>query len=82
MEWPLRDAKNHFSKLIQRARTEGPQVIMLQGERAAVVLSARDYDALRADQRTLVDDLLTGPAWDGELAEAISTRVKPPSRDT
>ncbi|MCV9938234.1 type II toxin-antitoxin system Phd/YefM family antitoxin [Boseaceae bacterium BT-24-1] len=81
MDWPLQDAKNHFSKVVQRARSEGPQVVTLRGERAAVVLSARDYDALRAGRPTLVDDLLAGPTWDDDLVEAVSARAKTPSRD-
>ncbi|MFD1475673.1 type II toxin-antitoxin system Phd/YefM family antitoxin [Ancylobacter polymorphus] len=80
MEWPLQDAKNQFSRVVQRARSEGPQIVTLRGERAAVVLSAADYDALRAGRPSLVDDLLAGPAWDDELAEAASTRAKTPSR--
>ena len=82
MEWPLQDAKNQFSKLVQMARREGPQVVTLRGERAAVVLSAADYDALRADRPSLVDDLLAGPAWDDELAAAVTRRAKTPSRST
>ena len=81
MEWQLQDAKNQFSKVVQKARYEGPQEITLRGERAAVVLSARDYDALRAGRPTLVDDLLRGPPWDEELADAVEERVKTPSRD-
>lgn len=74
MDWPLQDAKNHFSKVVQRARSEGPQVVTLRGERAAVVVSAQDYDALRAGRPTLVDDLLAGPGWDDDLAAALTTR--------
>ncbi|MHC2627242.1 prevent-host-death family protein [Bradyrhizobium huanghuaihaiense] len=81
MEWPLQDAKNQFSKVVQKARLEGPQVVTLRGERAAVVLSAADYDALRSGRPTLVDDLLAGPSWDDELAEAVARRAKTPSRD-
>ena len=81
MEWPLQDAKNQFSRVVQKARSEGPQIVTLRGERAAVVLSAADYDALRAGRPSLVDDLLSGPAWDDELAEAVSTRATTPSRD-
>ena len=81
MEWQLQDAKNHFSKVVQNARTQGPQIVTLRGERAAVVLSARDYDALTAGRPTLVDALLSGPAWDDELAEAFERRAKTPSRD-
>ena len=60
MEWQLQDAKNQFSKVVQKARHEGPQIVTLRGERTAVVLSAQDYDTLRAGRPTLVDDLLGG----------------------
>ncbi len=46
MNWHLQDAKNNFSKVVQRARSEGPQTVTLRGERAAVVLSVEDYDRL------------------------------------
>ena len=81
MEWPLQDAKNQFSKVVQKARLEGPQVVTLRGMRAAVVLSAADYDALRSSRPTLVDDLLAGPSWDDDLAEAVTQRATTPSRD-
>jgi prevent-host-death family protein len=81
MEWQLQDAKNQFSKVIQKAKLEGPQTVTLRGERAAVVLSAADYDALRANRPSLVDDLLAGPAWDDDFAQTVDTRAKTPSRD-
>lgn len=81
MEWQLQDAKNRFSEVVQRSRTEGPQTVTVRGRRTAVVLSAQDYDALRVGRPTLVDDLLAGPAWDDELVAAIAARPKTPSRD-
>lgn len=81
MEWPLQDAKNQFSRVVQKARSEGPQTVTLRGERAAVVLSAADYDALRAGRPSLVDDLLSGPSWDEDLTEAVARRPQAPSRD-
>jgi len=81
VDWPLQDAKNRFSEVVQRARREGPQTVTLRGERAAVVLSAADYDNLVRDRPSLVDDLLSGPAWDDALADAIDARPKSPSRD-
>ena len=81
MEWQLQYAKNQFSKLVQTARTQGPQNVTLRGERAAVVLSASDYDALTAARPNLVDCLLSGPPWNDELAEAVERRAKTPSRD-
>ena len=81
MEWPLQDAKNQFSRVVQKARSEGPQIVTLRGERAAVVLSAADYDALRAGRPSLVDDLLSGPNWDEDVTEAVTRRTQAPSRD-
>ncbi len=81
MEWQLQDAKNQFSKVVQKARFEGPQEITVRGERTAVVLSTRDYDTLRAGRPTLLDDLLGGPAWDDELVDAVEARAKSSSRD-
>ena len=82
MEWHLQDAKNQFSKVVQKARSEGPQIVTLRGERAAVVLSAADYDALTGNRPDIVEDLLGGPAWDDELAAAVDARAKRPSRET
>ena len=81
MDWPLQDAKNRFSEVVQRARREGPQTVTLRGERAARVLSAADYGALTRDGPSLVDDLLSGPDWDDAIAAAINDRAKSPSRD-
>lgn len=82
MNWPLQDAKNRFSEVVQRARRDGPQTVTLRGERAAVVLSAADYDALVRNRPSLVDDLLSGPAWDDGFVDAVDARAKSPSRDS
>lgn len=81
MAWQLQDAKNRFSKVVEMARTEGPQTVTVRGRRAVVVLSAQDYDALSAGAPSLVDALLDGPAWDDELADNVSARPRTPSRE-
>ncbi len=80
MDWQLQDAKNRLSEVVNRARSEGPQVVTLRGKRAAVILSAESYDALLASRPTIVDRLLAGPTWDDELVEAVNARDKAPSR--
>ncbi|MDK9695409.1 MAG: type II toxin-antitoxin system Phd/YefM family antitoxin [Siculibacillus sp.] len=75
MNWSLRDAKTHFPKVVRLARSDGPQMVTVRGEPAAVVLSVADYDALLSGRRTFVDDLLAGPNWD-----AVDARPKTPSR--
>ncbi|MGI6856538.1 type II toxin-antitoxin system Phd/YefM family antitoxin [Mesorhizobium sp. 1B3] len=81
MNWHLQDAKNNFSKVVQRARTEGPQTVTIRGERAAIVISAEEYDRLVSDRPTLTDLLISGPEWDEEFAEEVNRRAKAPSRD-
>jgi prevent-host-death family protein len=80
MNWHLQDAKNNFSKVVQRARDEGPQTVTLRGQRAAVVLSAEDYDRLVSSKPSFVEHLLSGPAWDDDFIEEVNRRSKKPSR--
>ena len=81
MHWPLQVARNQFSRVVRLALTEGPQVVTLRGERAAVVLSAAEYDALKGGRPTLVDALLSGPEFDDQLADTVNRRGKTQSRD-
>jgi prevent-host-death family protein len=80
MNWHLQDAKNNFSKVVQRARDEGPQTVTLRGQRAAVILSAEDYDRLVSSKPSFVEHLLSGPAWDDDFIEEVNRRSKKPSR--
>ena len=42
--WSVAEAKAHLSDVIERARSEGPQEIARRGRRAAVVVSAEEWD--------------------------------------
>lgn len=81
MNWHLQDAKNHLSKLVQRARAEGPQTITLRGKPAAVVISVEEYARLVESKPSLAEYLLSGPAWDDEFIREINRRSDTPSRD-
>ncbi|CAH2401325.1 Antitoxin (modular protein) [Mesorhizobium escarrei] len=67
--------------VVQRARSEGPQTVTLRGERAAVVLSAEDYDRLSGKKKSLAEYLLTGPVWDDDFAEEVNRRSDTMIRD-
>ncbi len=54
-EWPLQDAKNKLSEVIDKAVSEGPQCITRRGEATAVVISIRDYERLTRKRGSLVD---------------------------
>ena len=45
-EWPLQDAKNKFSELVNAALAGEPQRVTRRGQPAVVVLSAEEYERL------------------------------------
>lgn len=47
-EWKLEDAKAHFSELVRRARTEGPQLVTKRGKDAVMVIAVEELERLQA----------------------------------
>ena len=71
MAWQLQAAKQHFSELVERARSDGPQVVTKHGRDAVVVVSAEEYRRLRGDGPSLVDVIHSAPDFDAlELSRA------------
>ena len=65
--WQVQEAKTHFSEVIERAQSEGPQTITRHGRPRAVVLSADAYAALenRKPEPNFIDFLLdSGPKFE------------------
>jgi prevent-host-death family protein len=83
-DWQLQDAKNRFSEVVKRARDEGPQTVTVHGQRAAVVVSAPEFDALTKPRPSFVDFLLTdttGP-WSDDVVDVINDRATDSGRET
>lgn len=59
--WQMQEAKNRLSELVRRAREEGPQVITVHGEDAAVILSAEQYRKLHRRKGSLVEFFRKSP---------------------
>ena len=78
-EWPLQDAKNKFSAVVNAALAGEPQKVTRRGHPAVVVLSAEEYDRLcrleRSQAPTLGQLLLAIPQDDQEFQ-----RLSIPSR--
>ncbi len=79
MEWPLQDAKNKFSELVNAALAGEPQRVTRRGQPAVVVLSAEEYDRLchleRSHAPTFGQLLLEIPQDDQEFQRlSIPTR--------
>jgi len=67
MAWQVQEAKQRFSRLVQRAIDDGPQVVTRHGEEVAVVVSAKDFRKLTGNVPDFKDFLLSAPDLD-ELA--------------
>ena len=73
-DWPLQDAKNRFSAVVNAAIAGTPQRVTRCGEPAVVVLAVAEYERLRhlekAAAPTLGDLLLAIPQDDEEFERA------------
>ena len=67
VKWQLQEAKNQLSEVVRKAQSEGPQVITLHGNDAAVVVSAKDYSRLSRPRGRLVDFFRRSPLAGVEL---------------
>jgi len=73
--WPMQDAKNKLSELLDTVLKQGAQTITRHGKPVAVVISAEAYAHLRPAEK-LVDILRDCPVKDWQL-----DRDTTPARD-
>ena len=66
--WQLQEAKNQFSTVVDKALTDGYQVVTRHGQPAVVVLSMEEFRKLRPRKESLVRFLADSPLRD--LGEA------------
>ncbi len=78
--WPLQDAKNKFSALVNAALAGEPQHVTRRGQPAVVVLASEEYERLcrvdKANAPSFVDLLLAIPQG-GEDFERLSLPPRP-----
>jgi prevent-host-death family protein len=65
----LRDAKAHFSELVRRVRSEGPQHVTVHGENEVVVVAAEEFRRMCGEQTgaALVEAMHASPYRGVEL---------------
>ena len=61
MAWQVQTAKQRFSELVERAVTEGPQVVTKHGRETVVVLDIDEYRRLTAPRMDFKEFLMTMP---------------------
>ena len=63
-QWALGEAKQQFSKVVQKALDDGPQIVTRGGKEAVVVLSAKEYRRLK-EHRPSFKEMLAAAPLDG-----------------
>lgn len=66
-QWQLQVAKNRFSEVIEKAQTEGPQIVTRRGEQAAAIISISEYRRLTQTQNSLLEFMSKSPLRDVTL---------------
>ena len=68
--WLLRDAKAHFSELVRRVRSDGPQHVTVHGRDEVVVITAEEFRRLKGEQTgaALVEAMQASPYPEIDLA--------------
>jgi antitoxin Phd len=59
--WQLQEAKNKFSKLVEKAQSEGPQFVTKHGKESVVVLSVEDYQRIIKPKSNLFQFIQSSP---------------------
>ncbi len=59
--WQLQEAKNRFSQVVNKALSEGPQIVTRRGEEVVVILSSDEYAKLKQSQSSLLEFFRQSP---------------------
>lgn len=54
-KWPLQDAKNQFSRLVEKAEKEGPQTVMRHGKPVVVVVAEREFRRMKRPRESVLE---------------------------
>ncbi|MBW1723529.1 MAG: type II toxin-antitoxin system Phd/YefM family antitoxin [Deltaproteobacteria bacterium] len=65
--WQLQEAKNKFSRLVEKAQKNGPQIVTKHGKEAVVVLSVDEYKKMITPKCDLVEFIQKSPLKDAKI---------------
>ena len=65
--WQLQEAKNKFSRLVEKARNNGPQIVTKHGREAVVVLSFEEYQKMTSPKDDLIDFFGKSPLKEADI---------------
>jgi prevent-host-death family protein len=65
--WQLQEAKSKFSEVVERALSQGAQIVTRRGRKMVVVLAFDEYSRLTKQTGSLTRFLLSSPLSKSEL---------------
>lgn len=65
--WTVARAKARFSEVVERAQSQGPQLITKHGHKTAVVVSLDEWEQRTARRGSLADFFAASPLRSSEL---------------
>ncbi len=65
--WQLQEAKAKFSEFLDRALSQGVQIVTRRGKKTAVLMSYEEYERLTQKKESLADFFLRSPLAGTEI---------------
>jgi len=59
--WQIKEARAQFSTLVEKAMTEGPQLVTRRGKKAVIVVSAAEWGRRNSRRGDLVEFFANSP---------------------
>lgn len=74
--WSLQDAKAKFSELVRLVKADGPRIVTLRGKPEIVIMTLKEYEALRASKPSLIKMMASSPLSGMELEVSRSQSAR------
>ena len=65
--WQLQEAKNRLSEVVDKAISQGPQIVSRRGKEAVIILSIEDYRKMNRPKKGLVEFFRKSPLYGLDL---------------
>ena len=75
-QWPVQDAKAHFSEMLETCLSEGPQLVSRRGEPKAVLVPLKEWERLRSGPSRSAKDILLAPEPRCDLPLPLRGKLK------
>lgn len=76
MQWQVQTAKQRFSELVERAGTDGDQIVTKRGRPVVAVVDYERYRALLEEDGDFKDFLRSAPEFDGSPVRKLGRHVE------